>query len=172
MSFSKPALTLIIIPQKENKTHFFNKIVRTPPNMQAASSSELLINEFSIQEHLIIQPLLLSECNIYKELVFNHEVGMLASQHEADLKSSSGTSSQLVKRWCFSFVQFDVTTLKLFSRTSWQMQSEGSGILVLKIPFKIPLAIASKDDCNQVFQLLTLFYLLYKYLPIMEILTK
>lgn len=60
--------------------------MRTPPSVQAASSSELLIKEFSIQEHLIIQPFLLSECDIYKELAFNHVVGMLASQHKADFE--------------------------------------------------------------------------------------
>lgn len=34
MSFSETDLTSITISQKENKTHFFNKIMSTPPKVQ------------------------------------------------------------------------------------------------------------------------------------------
>lgn len=34
MSLSETNLTSIMISQKENKTHFFNKIISTPPKVQ------------------------------------------------------------------------------------------------------------------------------------------
>lgn len=89
-------------PKRKNKTDFFNKIMRTPPNTQDGKQfTELLRKESSIEECLVIQPFLLSSSDIYKELVFCHELGVLARQHSQTFKSSSGTSSQLAQRWCF-----------------------------------------------------------------------
>lgn len=89
-------------PKRKNKTDFFNKIMRTPPDTQDGKQfTELLRKEFSIEECLVIQPFLLSSSDIYKELVFRHELGGLARQHSQTFKSSSGTSSQLAQRWCF-----------------------------------------------------------------------
>lgn len=94
MSFSETALTSIMVFQKENKTHFFNKIMSTPPKVQNSKQFiELLRKEFSIQECLVTQPFLLSSSDIYKQLIFSHEAGMLASQHKQTFKSNLGTSS-------------------------------------------------------------------------------
>lgn len=92
--FSETALTSIMVSEKENKTQFFNKIMSTPLKVQNGKQFiELLRKEFSIQEWLVTQPFLLSSSDIYKQLVFSHEVGVLASQHNQTFKSNSGTSS-------------------------------------------------------------------------------
>lgn len=94
MSFSETALTSIMVSQKESKAHFFNKIMSTPPKVQNDKQFiELLRKEFSIQEYLVTQPFVLSSSDIYKQLVFTHEVGVLASHHNQTFKSKSGTSS-------------------------------------------------------------------------------
>lgn len=65
----------------------------TPPKVQNGKQFiELLRKEFSIQGCLVTEPFLLSSSDIYKQLVFSHEVGVLASQHNQTFKSNSGTS--------------------------------------------------------------------------------
>lgn len=103
MSFSETALTSIMVSQKESKAHFFNKIMSTPPKVQNDKQFiELLRKEFSTQECLVTQPFLLSSSDIYKQLVFTHEVHVLARQHNQTLKSKSGTSSAGKKGGIFS----------------------------------------------------------------------
>jgi len=76
----------------------------TPPKVQNGKQFiELLRKEFSIQECLVTQPFLLSSSDIYKQLVFSHEVSVLASQHNQAFKSNSGTSSAGKKVVLFVF---------------------------------------------------------------------
>lgn len=169
MSFSETALTSIMVSQKENKTHFFNKIMSTPPKVQNGKQFiELLRKELSIQECLVTQPFLLSSTDIYKQLVFSHEVGVLAKQQKQDFQIQLRYLFSWQKGGAVCFSSLMCQECSSFPKLPGKYKGKGleSGVWSYLRSSRSLQGIVCKGDYNQVFQLLVLSYLLYQYLHI------